>query len=157
VSDILNMTADESFQFFNGHRRIQQRLNALRQSGLGYMQLGQPLSTLSGGEAQRLRIAALLAGLPPEDDALIPRSARQSSGPAAALYILDEPSTGLHLRDLECLVRCLQHLVQTGHSVIVIEHDYALIRQCDYVIEMGPGAGNAGGQVTSHGRITRSD
>jgi excinuclease ABC subunit A len=153
VSDILDMTADEAFSFFNGHRRIQRSLNAMRQAGLGYLQLGQPLSTLSGGESQRLRVASLLTGVPLQDDD-VPAQNRKGS-PAAtlarSLFLLDEPSTGLHLQDIDRLVGCLRHLVQIGHSVIVIEHDTALIRQCDSVIVMGPGPGSAGGMVISSG------
>lgn len=151
VFDILNMTADDAFVFFNGHHRIQQRLNAVRQTGLGYLRLGQPLSTISGGEAQRLRIAAMLAGVPLSDgdmaaqnrkDALLTRSGR-------TLFLLDEPSCGLHLQDIDRLITCIDFLLQTGHSVIVIDHDDSLTSQADWTIEMGPGAGKLGGRVLS--------
>lgn len=148
IADVLNMTAETAFTFFNGHRRIQQRLNALRQAGLGYIRLGQPAATLSGGESQRLRIAALLAGVKLDDS--IPRSSnRKPSGAGSTLFILDEPSTGLHMQDIEGLMKCLQHLVEIGHSVVVIEHDPEVVRYADYVIEMGPGAGRNGGQIVS--------
>jgi excinuclease ABC subunit A len=155
ISDILDMTADEAFQFFNGHRRIQQKVNAIRHAGLSYLQLGQPLSTLSGGESQRLRIASLLAGVPMEES--FPEAHNKpltnSSAQPSSLFLLDEPSTGLHLQDIDRLVGCLRHLLQIGHSVIVIEHDDYLIRQCDYFLEMGPGAGRHGGTVVRQGPL----
>ena len=149
VFDILNMTADEAFTFFNGHHRIQQRLNAIRQTGLGYLRLGQPLSTISGGEAQRLRIAAMLAGIPLADGEVAAenRKASKLSSSGRTLFLLDEPSVGLHMQDIERLVGCIDFLVQTGHSVVVVDHDQALISQADWEIEMGPGPGKQGGQI----------
>jgi excinuclease ABC subunit A len=144
------MTADDAFTFFNGQRKLQQRLNALRQAGIGYLRLGQPVSTLSGGESQRLRIAALLAGVPLETDLPTGQRPSKSASPNAAggtLFILDEPSTGLHHRDIQNLMKCLNHLVEIGHSVIVIEHDSAVIDAADYIIRMGPGPGKAGGRL----------
>jgi excinuclease ABC subunit A len=149
IDDILNMTADDAFSFFNGHHRIQQRLSALRQAGLGYLRLGQPLKTLSGGEAQRLRIATMLAGLPMQEG----EKAAENRKPAAVttsgrtLFVLDEPSVGLHLRDIERLVGCLDFLIQTGNSVIIADHDPALIRHADWLIELGPGPGKLGGRI----------
>lgn len=148
IYDILQMTADTAFTFFNGNRRIQQRLNALRQAGLGYIRLGQPASTLSGGEAQRLRIAALLAGVDINEDGQLTNAGKVSRPQAqGTLFILDEPSTGLHLQDIAALMKCLNHLVDIGHSVIVIEHDQEVIRRADHVIQMGPGPGKQGGQM----------
>lgn len=153
VFDILNMTADESFTFFNGHHRIQQRLNAIRQTGLGYLRLGQPLSTISGGEAQRLRIAAMLAGIPLADGEVAAenRKAAQLARSGRTLFLLDEPSVGLHMQDIERLVGCIDFLLQTGHSVVVIDHDQALISQADWEIELGPGPGKHGGQIVRSG------
>ena len=153
VYDILNMTADEAFTFFNGHHRIQQRLNAIRQTGLGYLRLGQPLSTISGGEAQRLRIAAMLAGIPLADGEVAAenRKAAQLAKSGRTLFLLDEPSVGLHMQDIERLLGCIDFLLQTGHSVIVIDHDQALISQADWEIEMGPGPGKLGGQIVQSG------
>jgi excinuclease ABC subunit A len=153
VDDILNMTADDAFVFFNGHHRIQQRLNAMRQSGLGYIRLGQPLSTISGGEAQRLRIAALLAGLPLSDGdtAAENRKTPTLTRAGRTLFLLDEPSAGLHLQDVDHFVTCIDFLVQTGHSVVVIDHDDALISRADWIIELGPGPGKLGGKVVSTG------
>ncbi len=149
VFDILNMTADEAFTFFNGHHRIQQRLNAVRQTGLGYLRLGQPLSTISGGEAQRLRIAAMLAGVPlsDADHSAENRKSAQLTRSGRTLFLLDEPSSGLHMQDIDRLLNCIDFLLQTGHSVIVIDHDELLTSQADWQIEMGPGPGRHGGQI----------
>jgi excinuclease ABC subunit A len=157
VYDILEMTADSAFTFFTGQHQIQQRLNALRQAGLGYLRLGQPLSTLSGGEAQRLRIAAVLAGVPlPGSDTSGAGAGASRRGGAAGtadrtLFLLDEPSTGLHMQDIDGLMNCLDYLIQTGHSVILIEHDEYLLSQVDYRIELGPGAGRDGGRIIQSG------
>lgn len=158
VFDILNMTADEAFTFFNGHHRIQQRLNAIRQTGLGYLQLGQPLSTISGGEAQRLRIAAMLAGIPLSDGEVAAenRKAAHLAKSGRTLFLLDEPSVGLHMHDIERLTGCIDFLLQTGHSVIVIDHDQALISQADWEIEIGPGPGKQGGQIVRSGPPART-
>lgn len=149
VDDILNMTADEAFTFFSGHHRIQRRLNAVRQTGLGYLRLGQPLNTISGGEAQRLRIAAMLAGIPlSEGEATADnRSAAQLTKSGRTLFLLDEPSAGLHMGDIDKLLSCIDFLLQTGHSVIVIDHDEFLTSRADWQIELGPGAGKLGGSV----------
>ncbi len=149
VFDILNMTADEAFSFFNGHHRIQQRLNAVRQTGLGYLRLGQSLNTISGGEAQRLRVAALLAGIPLSegDTSAENRKAATLTRFGRTLFLLDEPSSGLHMQDIDRLLNCIDFLLQTGHSVIVVDHDNFLISQADWQIEMGPGPGKLGGQV----------
>ena len=153
VHEILCMTGDEAFTFFNGHHKIQQRLNAVRQVGLGYLRLGQPLSTVSGGEAQRLRIASLLAGIPLEDGdaAAENRKAAARTRTGRTLFLLDEPCSGLHLQDIERLRTCLAFLLQTGHSVIVIDHDPALISHADHIIQLGPGAGRLGGHVVTSG------
>jgi excinuclease ABC subunit A len=149
VHDILNMTADEAFTFFNGHHRIQQRLNAVRQTGLGYLRLGQPLSTISGGEAQRMRIAGMLAGVPltDGDTAAENRKASTLTRSGRTLFLLDEPSSGLHLQDIDRLLNCIDFLLQTGHSIIVIDHDEFLTSQADWQIELGPGAGKNGGRI----------
>ncbi len=156
IYDILNMTADEAFRFFNGHHRIQTRLNAMRQSGLGYLRLGQSLATLSGGESQRLRLAAMLAGIPLTEGETAALN-RKSSGlvrSGRTLFLLDEPSCGLHPHDIDALVTSLDFLVQTGHSVVVIEHDPQLLRHADWNIELGPGPGRFGGRVVHSGPVT---
>ncbi len=157
IHDILCMTTDTAFAFFNGHHRIQQRLNAVRQAGLGYLRLGQPLSTISGGEAQRLRIAAMLAGLPLADGetAAENRKAARLTRAGRTLFLLDEPSSGLHLQDIDRLLTCIDFLIQTGHSVMIIDHDPALLSRSDWIVEMGPGPGRLGGRVIESGpRIT---
>lgn len=155
VDDILKMTADEAFVFFNGHHRIQQRLNAMRQAGLGYLRLGQSLNTVSGGEAQRLRIAALLAGLPLVDGdvAADNRKSAQLTQAGRTLFLLDEPSTGLHAADLERLLSCFDYLLQTGHSIVAIDHDPVLLNAADWQIELGPGPGRLGGRIVSDGPV----
>ena len=145
IHDILNMTVEDAFVFFSGQQRIKQRLNALRQAGLAYLRLGQPVATLSGGESQRVRIASLLAGVPLDDDAPV-RKKQEGQG---TLFLLDEPSTGLHLRDIDALMKCLNHLVEIGHSVVIIEHNQRVLQQADYRIEIGPGPGKAGGRIVS--------
>ena len=146
IHEVLQMTADEAFTFFKGARRVQSRLNALRLAGLGYLTLGQPVSTLSGGESQRLRIAAVLAGAPSEDELPRRRSATSAGG---TLFILDEPSTGLHGQNVDRLVECLNHLVETGHSVVAIDHNPLLVAAAHHVIEMGPGPGEGGGRIVT--------
>lgn len=149
VHEILEMTMDEAFLFFHGHHRIQQRLGAIRSAGLGYIRLGQPLSTLSGGEVQRLNIAAVLSGMSLAEIEPTLKLQRESGGRnQRSLFLLDEPSIGLHPADIDRLMSCLMTLTQMGHSVIIIEHDPAVISKCDYLIELGPGSGSQGGQVT---------
>ena len=135
IADVLAMTADEAFAFFRGERRIQKKLVALRDVGLGYLPLGQPLSTLSGGEAQRLKLAGHLA----------------ATRGAANLLILNEPATGLHPTDVQTLLDCLRRLLTAGHSLIVIEHHRDVILAADHVIDLGPAAGPDGGRIVARG------
>ena len=135
IADVLAMTADEAFAFFRGERRIQKKLVALRDVGLGYLPLGQPLSTLSGGESQRLKLAGHLA----------------STKGASNLLILNEPTTGLHPLDVQNLLECFRRLLTAGHSLIVIEHHRDVILAADHVIDLGPGAGPSGGRVIAAG------
>lgn len=151
IHEVLQMTADEAFAFFSGHRKIQQRLNALRQAGLGYLTLRQTTQSLSGGEAQRLRIASLLAGEQTQPDDDTRPSTRKSNSSNRTLFILDEPSTGLHVVDIHNLMQSLNHLVQIGHSVLIIEHDQQVIAAADHVIELGPAAGRDGGRIVYEG------
>ena len=135
LADVLEMTFEEAERFFLAVPQIRKPLGVVNEIGLGYLRLGQPSPTLSGGEAQRLKLA------------------RQLVKPASGhtLYVLDEPSTGLHPVDVERLVQVLRALVNTGHSVAVIEHNVDMIRSSDVVIDLGPGAGNEGGQVVAFG------
>ncbi len=137
IADVLAMTADEAFTFFRGERRIQKKLVALRDVGLGYLPLGQPLSTLSGGEAQRLKLAGHLA-------------ATRGTG---NLLILNEPTTGLHPADVTQLLDCFRRLLTAGHSLIVIEHQCDVIRAADHIIDLGPGAGPEGGHIVAVGPL----
>jgi excinuclease ABC subunit A len=132
---ILAMTISEALEFFDGVAHIKRPLQILEDAGLGYLTVGQPSNTLSGGEAQRIKLAYELS-----------RSAQTDT-----LYILDEPTTGLHLADIEKLMHVLQSLVDQGNTVIVIEHNLEVIRQADYIIDLGPEGGNAGGEVVITG------
>src|SRR6266850_2006663 len=137
IHDVLEWTVDQALQRFHRQPRLARALWHLQQVGLGYLRLGQPATTLSGGEAQRLKIARELA------------LAKGRAG--RKLYILDEPTTGLHLDDVRTLCRVLDRLVDAGHTVLVIEHHLDVVKRADWVIEMGPGAGDAGGHVVAQG------
>ncbi|MBR6231545.1 MAG: excinuclease ABC subunit UvrA, partial [Alphaproteobacteria bacterium] len=135
IADVLNMTVDEAFEFFNAVPSIRDKCELLRRVGLGYIALGQSAVTLSGGEAQRIKLAKELS--------------RKSTG--KTLYILDEPTTGLHFADIQKLLEVLQMLVATGNTVVIIEHNLDVIKSADYVIDIGPEGGDAGGQVVATG------
>jgi len=135
IAQALEWTVDQAIQRLHRHPRLARCLWYLQQVGLGYVRLGQPATTLSGGEAQRMKIARELARA---------RGGRR-------LYILDEPTTGLHLDDVRVLCRVLDRLVDAGHTVLVIEHNLDLIKRADWVIDLGPGAGDQGGRVVAAG------
>ncbi|UCD25177.1 MAG: excinuclease ABC subunit UvrA, partial [Gemmatimonadota bacterium] len=137
IQDVLNLTVDQAVVRFRHQERLGKTLWHLQQVGLGYLRLGQPATTLSGGEAQRLKIARQLAGAK--------RKAQRR------LYILDEPTTGLHMDDVRTLIKVLDRLVDAGHTVLVIEHQLDLIKRADWVIDMGPEGGDAGGRVVAQG------
>jgi excinuclease ABC subunit A len=137
IAEVLEMTVDEAIRFFLQEDRLGQALWHLQQVGLGYLRLGQPAPTLSGGEAQRIKIARELA-----------LGARRSG---RKLYILDEPTTGLHLDDIRKLLRVLGDLVDAGHTAVLIEHNLDVIKTADWVIDLGPGAGPAGGWLVAMG------
>jgi excinuclease ABC subunit A len=141
IAQALEWTVDEAIKKLHRHPRLARCLWHLQQVGLGYLQLGQPATTLSGGEAQRLKIARELAAA---------GSTRRGSG-KRKLYILDEPTTGLHLDDVRVLCRVLDRLVDAGHTVVVIEHNLDVIKRADWVIDLGPGAGDQGGRVVAAG------
>jgi excinuclease ABC subunit A len=138
ITDVLEMTVDEAIRFFPREEKLGQALWQIQQVGLGYLRLGQPATTLSGGESQRLKIARELA------------FAAKKGG--RKCYILDEPTTGLHPRDVEVLCEVLDRLVDNGHTVIVIEHDLDVIKRADWIIDMGPDGGDGGGRVVAIGR-----
>jgi excinuclease ABC subunit A len=135
IADVLAMTVTAAREFFAEENTLRRSLDVLEQVGLGYLRLGQPATELSGGEAQRIKLATEL----------------QRAGRSKTLYILDEPTTGLHPADVENLVAQLHGLVEAGNSVIVVEHDLRVVAESDWVIDMGPGAGDEGGQVTAAG------
>jgi excinuclease ABC subunit A len=136
ITDILNMPVEEGVGFFAAEPTVSRKIKVLHDLGLGYLTLGQSATTLSGGEAQRIKIAAELSTLQ--------RSKH-------TVYILDEPTTGLHLADVERLIECLNRLVDAGHTVLVIEHHLDVIKTADYVIDLGPEGGHAGGEVVVTG------
>ena len=129
------MTIDEAVTFFENMPKIYQKLQTLLDVGLGYVKLGQPSTTLSGGEAQRVKLAAELSKI----------------ATGRTLYILDEPTTGLHFADIEKLLEVLQRLADAGNTVVVIEHNLDVIKQADWIIDLGPEGGDEGGEVLAVG------
>jgi excinuclease ABC subunit A len=135
IADVLAMTVEEACDFFRNIPRLARKLQTLVDVGLGYIDLGQPATTLSGGEAQRVKLATELS--------------RRSNG--KTLYILDEPTTGLHIADVEKLLDVLDRLVEAGDTVLVIEHNLDVVKTADYIIDLGPEGGDEGGQVVAAG------
>lgn len=135
IADVLEMTVSEALDFFSAIPKIRRKLQTIEDVGLGYVHLGQPATTLSGGEAQRMKLASELH--------------RQSHG--KSFYILDEPTTGLHMADIKRLLAVLQRLVDAGNTVLVIEHDLDVVKSADYLIDLGPEGGEAGGQIVATG------
>jgi excinuclease ABC subunit A len=140
IHDALSWTVDEALQRFRRAGKLAKALWHLQQVGLGYLRLGQPATTLSGGEAQRLKIARELI-----------HGGAGRRGARRKLYILDEPTTGLHLDDVRNLCRVLDRLVDAGHTVLVIEHHVDVMKRADWIIDLGPGAGDQGGRVVATG------
>jgi excinuclease ABC subunit A len=149
VAQVLQMSVEEALGLFEALPRIKRPLEALMDTGLGYLKLGQTSPTLSGGEAQRVKLVThLLGGLSRRQEA----SRRPARAPARqSLFILEEPTIGLHMADVSRLVEMLQRLVDAGHSVVVIEHNLDLIAEADWVIDLGPEAGAAGGRMVAEG------
>ena len=135
IADVLDMTIEEALGFFDGIPKIKSRLQTIYDVGLGYIKLGQPSTTMSGGEAQRVKLATELS--------------RRGTG--KTLYILDEPTTGLHSDDVAKLIDVLQRLCEAGNSLLVIEHNLDVIKTADYIIDLGPEGGDGGGTVVATG------
>ena len=144
IADVLNMTVREAFIFFRGQAKVQTKLKQLIDVGLDYLRLGQPANTLSAGEAQRLKLAAYMS----------------TAGRSRTLFLLDEPTTGLHFADIVQLLDCFEALLNVGHSLIVVEHNLQMMKAADYIIDLGPGAADAGGTVVVQGtpeKVARSE
>jgi excinuclease ABC subunit A len=144
VAEVLALTVDAAAEFFSEDAQAARVLRVLQEVGLGYLRLGQPATELSGGEAQRVKLATEL----------------QRANRGDTLYVLDEPTTGLHPSDVDRLLSQLQDLVAVGNTVIIVEHDMQVIASSDWVIDMGPGAGDEGGKIVAAGSpltIARSD
>ena len=137
IADILDMTVNQAVEFFEPQPTILRKIKTIQDVGLGYIKLGQPSTSLSGGESQRIKLATELS--------------RRSTG--KTIYILDEPTTGLHFEDIRVLLRVLRQLVDKGNTVVIIEHNTDVIRACDWIIDMGPEGGRAGGQIIAEGTI----
>jgi excinuclease ABC subunit A len=135
IADVLEMPVEEAVTFFQHIPKVHRRLETLRDVGLGYIRLGQPATTLSGGEAQRVKLATELSKI----------------ATGRTLYILDEPTTGLHFADVQRLLEVIQRLVDTGNTVVVIEHNLDIIKSADRLIDMGPEGGDEGGMVIATG------
>jgi excinuclease ABC subunit A len=135
IADVLEMSVEEALTFFAKIPKLQRRLQTLHDVGLDYVRLGQPATTLSGGEAQRVKLATEL----------------QKVATGRTLYVLDEPTTGLHIADVEKLLQVLQRLVDSGNTVLVIEHNLDVIKQADWVVDLGPEGGDAGGEIVAAG------
>ena len=164
IADVLDLTVDEAVEVFSFSKKVLRRLEPLRDVGLGYVKLGQPVPSLSGGEAQRLKLAGHLAdakrGAPRRSSAggakagTTPPGGAQPGGagrPESLLFLFDEPTTGLHFRDIEVLMTAFRRLVDAGHSVVVIEHNLDVISGSDWLIDLGPEGGEAGGLVVAEG------
>ena len=135
IADVLDLTVAEAVEFFKNIPGLSNKLLTLNEVGLDYVKLGQPAPTLSGGEAQRVKLASELSKRSSTDN----------------LYILDEPTTGLHFADLQKLLHVLQQLVEAGNTVLVIEHNLEIIKNADYIIDLGPEGGDRGGEIVAEG------
>ena len=132
IADILDLTVDEAIEFFIDEKNLHEAILPLSQVGLGYVKLGQSSSTLSGGEAQRVKLASFLG---------------KGSAENPVLFIFDEPTTGLHFHDINKLLQSFNALIERGHSVLIIEHNMEVIKCADYIIDLGPDGGDEGGQL----------
>ena len=148
IGDVMEMTIEEAAQFFSVHHKIARPLSLLVDTGLGYLKLGQPSPTLSGGEAQRLKLVTQLKrGVGRAENERI----RKMRKPGSTLYLLEEPTIGLHMADVDLLLKVLHRLVDEGNTVIVIEHNLSVIAEADYIVDLGPEAGADGGEIVAVG------
>ncbi|MEO7724526.1 MAG: excinuclease ABC subunit A, partial [Chthoniobacterales bacterium] len=148
IGDVMKMTIAQAAEFFAANQKIARPLSLLVETGLGYLQLGQPSPTLSGGEAQRLKLATKLTrGVSRAANERL----RKMRTPKSTLYLLEEPTIGLHMADVELLLNVIHRLVDDGNTVIVIEHNLSVIAEADYVIDIGPEAGSLGGEIVAAG------
>jgi excinuclease ABC subunit A len=146
IGDVLAMSVDEAEPFFAAHPSIHHALRLLQDVGLGYLNLGQQSPTLSGGEAQRIKLVTELAKVRPSV-----RSSPMNGKNGSTLYVLDEPTVGLHMADVEKLVRVLHRLVDAGNTVVVVEHNLDVIAEADWIIDLGPEGGDRGGRIVAEG------
>ena len=135
IADVLNMNVEEAMEFFKNIPGLYEKLKTLKEVGLSYIELGQPATSLSGGEAQRVKLATELS----------------RKGTGRTLYILDEPTTGLHFDDIKKLISVLRGLVEKGNTALVIEHNLDLVKNSDWIIDLGPEGGDAGGEIVAEG------
>ena len=148
IADVMDLSIDEAAEFFAGVPKVARTLNLMRETGLGYLRLGQPSPSLSGGEAQRIKLVTeLTKGIGRASHALL----RQNRKPKSTLYLIEEPSIGLHLADVKRLLEVMHRLVDEGHTVVVIEHSLEIMAEADYLIDIGPEAGEAGGEIVACG------
>jgi excinuclease ABC subunit A len=157
IADVLHMSVDEGVEFFAAHRHIHHRLKLVQEVGLGYVTLGQQSPTLSGGEAQRIKLVTELAKAAKGSEFEVqrsevtePRTVKREPG---TLYVLDEPTIGLHMADVEKLIRVLHRLVDAGNSVVIIEHNLDVIAEADWIIDLGPEGGAGGGEIVAQGTL----
>ena len=139
IADVFSMTVSEASRFFADHKSIVRKLAPLERVGLGYVRLGQTTSQMSGGELQRLKLASYVG--------------KSRASRHRRLFVFDEPTVGLHLSDVERLVGALRELVDEGNTVIVVEHNLDFVAQCDWIVDLGPGAGEEGGRVLYEGPV----
>ncbi|HEX7510317.1 MAG TPA: hypothetical protein VF335_03400, partial [Chitinivibrionales bacterium] len=153
IADVLRMSVDEALPFFSFHTAIHAKLSLMQEVGLGYLTLGQHSPTLSGGEAQRIKLVAELSNTrqPGPDKARTRRRGRGEQTSGATLYVLDEPTIGLHMADVEKLIKLLHRLVDAGNTVVIIEHNLDVIAEADWIIDLGPGGGGKGGRIVAQG------
>jgi len=149
IGDVLALSVDEAVEFFAAHRSIHHALRLLQDVGLGYLTLGQQSPTLSGGEAQRIKLVTELSKVRTDPIGAVPTRIRSANG--RTLYVLDEPTVGLHMADVEKLIRVLHRLVDGGNTVVVIEHNLDVIADADWIIDLGPEGGAAGGRIVAQG------